>query len=222
MDEYHRRDKVYFVIISCLYIFLMAFVVSGYAPPEHGASDMPAVGAAMPDRPYPAAIEATTPKTAATKSEDVRKVEWISVWGKSAEKVFWPKIEEAAQQYNVEPELIKAIIWAESSFNPNAVSEKGAVGLMQLMPSTARGMGIENFSDPEANIEAGVRYFKQLLNQFDGDAKLALAAYNAGSRKVREYQGIPPFEATQFYVKKVFEYYNGFKQNDGMHDIDRI
>jgi soluble lytic murein transglycosylase-like protein len=132
--------------------------------------------------------------------------------GSRAERVYHPIIVKAAGRYKVDPALVKAIIMVESSYNPNAVSRKGAKGLMQLMPRTAASLGVEDIFNPEHNIDAGVRYFSTLLNQFNGDTRLALAAYNAGSRKVRKYDGIPPFKATQLYVKKVFEYYNYYKE----------
>jgi soluble lytic murein transglycosylase-like protein len=98
---------------------------------------------------------------------------------------------------------------AESGYNPKAVSKRGAKGLMQLMPITAKSLGVEDVFDPEHNISAGVGYFKKMLNLFDGDVKLAL---NAGSKKVRKYKGIPPFRATKIYIKKVFKYYELFKE----------
>lgn len=128
-----------------------------------------------------------------------------------AERNFDHIIQRVAKSYDVDPALVRAIIMAESSYNPRAVSKKGAKGLMQLMPKTAKYLGIEDSFDPEHNIDGGVRYFKELLNQFNGNVKLALAAYNAGSRRVREYKGIPPFKATQLYVKKVFEYHKRYK-----------
>jgi soluble lytic murein transglycosylase-like protein len=121
-------------------------------------------------------------------------------------------IVQAATRHQVDPALVKAIIMAESGYNPRAISKSGAKGLMQLMPRTAEAMGIEDIFDPEHNINAGVKYFKKLLNQFEGNLKLALAAYNAGSRKVREYQGIPPFKATRYYVDKVIQYYHKYKE----------
>jgi len=121
-------------------------------------------------------------------------------------------IEEVATRYNVDPALIKAIIMAESGYNPRAVSKKGAIGLMQLMPSTAQELGVKELFDPEDNVEAGVRYFKRLLRRFGGDVRLALAAYNAGSTKVRRYRGVPPIGATRYYVKKVFHYYRLYKK----------
>jgi len=127
----------------------------------------------------------------------------------------WPLfhsiIQEASDRYQVDPELIRAIIMAESSNNPRAVSKRGARGLMQLMPATAKALGVEDSFDPEHNIYGGVRYFRQLLDRFDGDTRMALAAYNAGIRKVRQYQGIPPFKATHYYIKRVLSYYNRYK-----------
>ncbi|MBW2636937.1 MAG: lytic transglycosylase domain-containing protein [Deltaproteobacteria bacterium] len=103
-----------------------------------------------------------------------------------------PIIKKAADRYEIDPALVKAIIMAESSYNPRAISKMGARGLMQLMPATAKALGVEDCFNPEHNIHAGVRYFRQLLDRFDGNIELALAAYNAGSRKVRKYNGIPP------------------------------
>ena len=119
---------------------------------------------------------------------------------------------QAANQYQVEPALIKAIIMAESGYNPNALSKKGAQGLMQLMPGTAKWLGVADSFNPEHNINGGVKYFKQLLVRFDGNVELALAAYNAGSRYVKQYNGVPPFKATKFYIAKVFKYYNIYKK----------
>jgi soluble lytic murein transglycosylase-like protein len=131
---------------------------------------------------------------------------------KIRERLFDSIIRQAASRYQVDPYLVKAIIMAESSYNPKAISKKGAKGLMQLMPKTAKALGVEDSFNPEHNINAGVKYFKQLLNQFNGDVKLALAAYNAGSKRVKKYKGIPPYKATQYYVKKVFEYHEHFRE----------
>jgi hypothetical protein len=120
-------------------------------------------------------------------------------------------INRAAGRYQVDRHLIRAIIFAESGYNPKAKSKKGALGLMQLMPSTAQALGVQDVLDPEENIDGGVRYFKTLLDRFDGDVQLALAAYNAGSRHVRNYEGVPPFRATQLYIKKVLEFQQKFK-----------
>ncbi len=135
-----------------------------------------------------------------------------SVKGNKAERLFHLIIIRAANRYQVDSALIKAIIMVESSYNPRAISKRGAKGLMQLMPRAAKALGVRDSFNPEQNINAGVRHFKDLLNQFNGDIKLALAAYNAGSRKVREYQGVPPFKATHYYIKKVFEYYRYYRE----------
>jgi soluble lytic murein transglycosylase-like protein len=130
---------------------------------------------------------------------------------KNLENKYKPLIIKAAYRYNVEPAIIKAIIMAESGFNPKAVSKVGARGLMQLMPRTARSLGVEDSFKPAHNIDAGVRYFRQLLDKFDGEVELALAAYNAGSFNVRKYGGIPPFKATKFYINKVLTYYEAYR-----------
>ena len=124
---------------------------------------------------------------------------------------FQPIILKAAERYQVDPAIIKAIILAESSFNPKAVSRKGARGLMQLMPRTAKYLGVKDSFNPLHNIDGGVRYFKALLDRYDCDVELALAAYNAGSRNVRKYGGVPPFKATKFYIAKVLKYYEVYK-----------
>jgi len=120
-------------------------------------------------------------------------------------------IEQAGRKHGVEAALIQAIIMAESSYNPRAVSNRGAAGLMQLMPATADSLGVKDRFDPEHNINGGVRYFKIQLERFDGDTRLALAAYNAGARKVRQYNGIPPYKATRSYIARVFQYYERYK-----------
>ena len=118
---------------------------------------------------------------------------------------------QASEAYEVEPALIRAIIMVESSYNPRAVSHRGAKGLMQLMPITAKWLGVKDAFDPELNIDGGVRYLKRLLDRFDGNIKLALAAYNAGSRYVRKYGGVPPFRATRSYIEKVLQYHERYQ-----------
>ena len=134
-----------------------------------------------------------------------------SKFRRKKERLFHPIILQVASRHDIDPALVKAIIMAESGYNPNAVSKRGAKGLMQLMPSTAEALGVEDAFNPEQNISGGVRYFKRLVNRFDGDVKLALAAYNAGSKIVRHYQGVPPFKSTHYYIEKVFRYYELYK-----------
>jgi len=136
-----------------------------------------------------------------------------SVFGKKGEHLLHPIILQTANRYQMDPALVNAIIMAESEYNPRAVSKRGARGLMQLMPATAASLGVKDSFNPEQNLDGGVRYFKRLVNRFDGDVTLALAAYNAGSRKVRFYRGVPPFKATKRYIKKVFLYYQIYKDH---------
>ncbi len=110
---------------------------------------------------------------------------------------------DVALEYGLSPVLVRSIIWAESNGNPGAISRKGARGLMQLMPETAKAFSVADSFDPWENIRAGVQYLKNLLGAFSGDLSLALAAYNAGPGAVRKYKGIPPFPETQEFVRKV-------------------
>ncbi|MGC8782901.1 MAG: lytic transglycosylase domain-containing protein [Armatimonadota bacterium] len=117
-------------------------------------------------------------------------------------------IARVAQEEGVDEALVRAVVRAESGGNPNAVSPKGAMGLMQLMPGTAEAMGVSNPFDPEQNLRGGVRLLRGLLNEF-GDVRLALAAYNAGGPAVRQYGGIPPYAETQKFVQRVMELWQG-------------
>jgi soluble lytic murein transglycosylase-like protein len=145
---------------------------------------------------------------AMSKSDDYPNVSkgMSSLKGEALE----PFIQQAAHKNGVFPSLVKAVIKAESGFNPRAVSSVGAQGLMQLMPATAKGLGVENSFDPSQNIEGGAKYLGNLLNKFHGNKALAVAAYNAGPGAVSKYKGIPPYKETQNYVKKVLNYEQEF------------
>ena len=117
----------------------------------------------------------------------------------------------AAARHNVDPNLVRAVVKVESNFNSNAVSRKGAMGLMQLMPATARSLNVKNPFDPDQNVDAGVRHLKQLLENYGGDVNLTLAAYNAGAGAVARSSGVPHFAETQNYVRRITNlYYGGF------------
>jgi soluble lytic murein transglycosylase-like protein len=115
----------------------------------------------------------------------------------------------AAARHNVDPNLVRAVVKVESNFNSNAVSRKGAMGLMQLMPSTARSLNVKNPFDPDQNVDAGVRHLKQLLENYNGDVNLTLAAYNAGSGAVARSSGVPHYAETQNYVRRITNLYHG-------------
>jgi len=115
---------------------------------------------------------------------------------------------QASETYGVDVNLLKCIAYAESNFNPNATSGSGAMGVMQLMPKTAEGLGVTDAYNAEQNIMGGAKYISIQLERFNGDVELALAAYNAGPGNVKKYGGIPPFEETQNYVKKIMNIYN--------------
>jgi soluble lytic murein transglycosylase-like protein len=217
MDNASQKEKVcvnrlssisaFMVLVTTwlLMIFVVQVVVT--SPLESGSkynhiifhksiSTFIKVTESLPDR---------TPKTKAIKVQPAIRFS-------KREHLFHPIIEKVANRHEIDPALVKAIIMAESGYNPKAISKRGAKGLMQLMPSTAKSLGVEDIFNPEHNIKGGVIYFKRLVDLFEGDVKLALAAYNAGVRKVKKYQGIPPFKATRYYIKKVFKYYEYYRQ----------
>lgn len=121
-------------------------------------------------------------------------------------------ISDASAQTGIDSRLLKAMIKAESDFNPRAVSRKGAMGLMQIMPENFKMLDLQNPFDPWQNIRAGARYFQQLYQRFNGKLALSLAAYNAGPTAVDRYKTIPPYKETEEYVRRVLRYYRTFKQ----------
>jgi len=125
--------------------------------------------------------------------------------------LFEPIISSCSREFGVDSSLVKAVIHAESGYNPNAVSPKGAQGLMQLMPKTAQGLKVADSLNPSDNIRGGVRYLKFLLDTFKGNESLALAAYNAGMGSVAKYGGIPPYHETRNYVAKVLSYRTNYR-----------
>lgn len=131
-----------------------------------------------------------------------------------SERELGPMISRSSQQHQLHPALIRAVIKAESDFDPMAVSRAGAVGLMQLMPQTAMRLDVHDLYDPEDNIGGGTKYLRQLLDRFSGNLPLALAAYNAGEHTVDRYRGLPPIDETRQYVRKVIRYYRTFLMKD--------
>ncbi|MBW1782910.1 MAG: lytic transglycosylase domain-containing protein [Deltaproteobacteria bacterium] len=223
--------KIAWFIITFVFIFIF-FVISSFgeksplAGPageqaaENGATltmtrtAMPAVAARSEH-----AMRQVEEKTSPPSRNNTPKLQIPASLIKRSEP-FHPIIVKAASRFEVDPALVKAVIMAESGYNPQAVSSQGAKGLMQLMPKTAEALGVKDTFNPVHNVNGGVKYLKQLLEAFDDDIKLALAAYNAGSSKVRQHQGIPPIKATRYFVKKVFAYYQYYK-NETTGKTDR-
>ena len=145
------------------------------------------------------AAAADTPTTSGTGSS-------ASSGQSSAGASFATLIQQASDRYGVNPSLVNAVIRAESNFDASAVSGAGALGLMQLMPGTAQGLGVSDPMDPAQNIEGGVKFLSQLLKKYDGNVQMTLAAYNAGPGAVAKYNGVPPYSETQTYVKRVLSY----------------
>jgi soluble lytic murein transglycosylase-like protein len=176
---------------ACLGVLLVA------APLAHAGEDL--LYEVAPD----GSIVFTNTPSKATKAVPGFKTERRSTGAALPATAFDPFIDQVASEFQLEPALIKAVALVESGFNPGAKSPKGARGLMQLMPSTARSYGVRNIHDPYENLRAGANHLRSLLDEFNGDLTLALAAYNAGSGAVRKHGGVPRYRETQDYVRKV-------------------
>jgi hypothetical protein len=164
--------------------------------------------------PWPDAPSSSTSDSARISRQTPlgRSPEEIPFQGKQGDALYDDIVLKAASEYGIDPAVIKAVIMAESGFDPQAISYAGAQGLMQLMPRTARALGIDDALDPQASILGGTRYLKHLLERFGGNLELALAAYNAGSRNVRRHNGIPPFKATRRYIAKIKVYHHYYRR----------
>lgn len=147
------------------------------------------------------AVPSTSFANALSKAEQTRN----PVKNSSTRTDIAGMVQAAAKKYNVDSKLALAVATTESGLEPGAVSPVGATGVMQLMPETARSLGVRNINDPQENIDGGVRYLKEMLTTFNGDVAKAVAAYNAGPGAVKRYNGVPPYAETQNYVHKVLD-----------------
>jgi len=150
----------------------------------------------------------------AYRSAAEKNIEYLNKYGDAEiQQMIEEAIATSAAEHGVDPNLIKAVIMQESSYSPTSLSSAGAQGLMQLMPDTADALGVQNPWNIYDNIDGGTRLLKQYLVSYAGDLSLVLSAYNAGPGAVEKYGGIPPYEETQDYVKKVVAYYDRYRQN---------
>ena len=203
MDLSRRKDitanHMYFLLLSVIFLYIFIVQFNNINLKFRQQKRVPVeVVQAVKEEPAPAAVV------------EIKEDHFIYQI-KKAEPLYNPIILEAANQHDVDLAMVRAIIMAESGFNWKSRSRHGAGGLMQLMPRTAKSLGVKDLYNPEENIHAGVKYYKSLLVKFDGDEKLALAAYNAGARNVHKYKGVPPFRETRKYIKKVLAYQEFYK-----------
>lgn len=170
---------------------------------QSAAAEVRALVARTPMTPLPTTARSESPFVEFT-SPDTRG---ITAGHRITQSQVDAAIDAAAKRHNVDPNLVRSIIQVESNFNPHAVSRKGAMGLMQLMPSTARELNVTNPFDVEQNVEAGTRHFAGLMDNFNGDVSKSLAAYNAGAGAVARHGGVPPYAETRDYVKRITKLY---------------
>jgi len=178
--------------------------VSSVAPPVKTETEVKA-------KPFIDVLKASAPQE---KVFDLSKVDKPpTVFGSLTKKTNWSKdqildlIDKTSEKYGLDSKLVRALVRQESGFNPNAKSHAGAMGLMQLMPKTAEGLGVQDPWNPVENVEGGVKYLKSMLKRFNGNVVLALAAYNAGPNAVSKYNAVPPYKETQNYVKSILAQY---------------
>jgi len=208
MDVSTRFAVALSAIMLCLLLFSAGWIVAaGTAAPRPQSR---VVAAAAPPAPAPAvvdeAVASARPLDEWLALQPVPMADWPAFQrAAGAPASYRPMIRDAALRRSLSPELVEAIARVESDFNPHEVSEKGALGLLQVMPATGRRFGVdrERLFDPEANLAAGTAYLAWLLEYYRGDLDLVLAAYNAGEGAVDKYRGIPPYPETQVYVKRV-------------------
>ena len=232
-DSFTRLFSVKIICLTLTFAFIVVYAFSTFA--RENIEHPPSNEQVKEKRVSPEAKYGSIPTNEANLDSTTKKVDEVSshsapdrsadvmvsdALGKKSEP-FHPIIVKAASRHEVDPALVKAIIMAESGYNPRAVSTQGAKGLMQLMPRTAQALGVEDSFNPEHNVNGGVKYLKQLLDEFDDNLKFALAAYNAGSSKVRRHRGIPPIKSTQHYVNRVFQYYRYYK-NEPVRKTDDV
>ena len=182
-------------ILQCMFMMQSNILNVSFLQNKAKTVEVPVI---LQEEPAPAVVE--------EEKEDI-----FAYQIKKAEPLYNPIILEAANLHDVDITMVKAIIMAESGYKKTSVSRYGARGLMQLMPATAKSLGVKDIFNPHENIHAGVKYYKSLLKRFNGDEKLALAAYNAGATNVRRYKGVPPFKETRRYIKKVLSYQQFYK-----------
>ena len=196
-------------MVRPLLALLLLALPAAARPPLHTWTDKDGVFH-VEDAPPPRRA-ARAPRKAAPQEQEAAVPRRAERWWEKRSDAPPDEIDRAAALHNIPADLIRAVIWAESAGDAGAISSKGAIGLMQLMPRTAGEMYVEDPVDPAQNVMGGTRYLRWLANQFNGDMVLTLAAYNAGPDAVRKYGGVPPFEETRQYVRRVLAYYRQLK-----------